>query len=193
MGYGHTPYGHGPYGGVRGFDSVVLLQQNTRFLELDYAPHTGFGDDYNTSVKFTIDQPDGLGFPSWSGGPRNTEHDHVNGDGLSIQYHGKLPRTLEFQASFDNEYELENLESLIGTQATLRYRQGLTRRVGGVEEEIAGIMYLALPETYLRWVSNQIILEDETCEATLSFVRGYVEPAPREPIIFPESPPLPGL
>jgi hypothetical protein len=157
----------------------------------EYAPHTGFGVDYNSSVKFTIDHPDGLGFPSWAGGSKNTEHDHANGDGISIQYHGKKPWSINFMASFDNEYDLERVEEMIGTQATLRYRQGLTRRVGGIEEEIAGVMYLTLSDTYLRWVSESVLYEDGTCEALLSFVRAYVEPEPREAIIFPETPPIP--
>lgn len=152
-----------------------------------FAPHTGYGNDYNTSVKFTIQQNRDFGFPSWTGGtPKLSEHDHVNGDNFSLQYHGHAPRRWEIRVDLESETDLDRLAAQAGqTFADLRYVVGLTRTLDGTVEEISGIHYLTLHDVFLASVTDEIVYEDGGCEATLAFIKMYVAPAPT---VWPDLP-----
>lgn len=133
------------------------------------APHTGYGNNINDSVKFTIRNPERL---VWTGGPKISEHDQLSGNGFTLQNHGQQVRRISFRVALNNEYDLEILESKSGNSwETLRYQYGLTRRTGGLAREYGGVVYLELEETFLSLVSEEISFEDGTFEATLSFIR----------------------
>lgn len=134
------------------------------------APFTGFGDDTNTSVKFGILAPDGR-VPNWSGGPRLRQHAIANSDRTVTQQTGRDPWRVTFRVEFATIAELELMDDLQGTRATLRYQHGFTKRTGGTVTNLAGINYLVLPDTLLERVDNELYEVDGHCEADLTFSR----------------------
>lgn len=113
-----------------------------------FAPFTGFGDDTNHSVKFTIEHPEQK-FPQWQGGPRLGSIEIPNSDRTIVQNMGRTPRVVTWLLSFATLEDAALMDSLQGTAHTLRYLYGITLPVGGTHEVIAGIEYLKLPDTLL--------------------------------------------
>jgi hypothetical protein len=76
---------------------------------------------------------------------------------------------------FGNFDALDQMDSQVGRTATLRYMWGVSKRVGGVKEYLAGQAYLRLDDTILLGLSDEVYEVDETCEATATFARDYRE------------------
>lgn len=136
------------------------------------APFTGFGDDYNTSIKFQIEYPS-RGFPHWAGGPKLSQHTIANSDRVVTQYHGRTPWRISLTLWLATIDELEALDGLQGRRHTLRYLWGLSKRVGGAKETILSIDYLTLPGTLLVALTDEVIAVDGVCEVTATFERSY--------------------
>lgn len=158
-----------------------------------HAPFTGFGDDPNASVKFTINQP-GRTFPLWVSSPVESRHRIANSNRVVTQTHGRDPWRITLPLEFATIDDYELMDALIGERATLRYLAGLTNRAGGETETILGTPYLALPETRLVSLGNPVSegVLGGTCEATATFERTYVPasapvfgPWPEPPFPFP--------
>lgn len=134
------------------------------------APFTGFGNDTNSSVKFGILAPDGR-VPNWSGGPRLHRLTVPHSDRTVTQNGGRDPWVVTFRCLFDTIADLELVDQLQGTRATLRYQAGMTKRAGGTVTTLQGVSYLVLPETMLDRISDETYEADGQCEATLTFSR----------------------
>lgn len=136
----------------------------------ELSPFTGFGDDTNTSVKFSIGYVSDR-IPDWSGGPRLVQHPVLHSNRTITQFGGRDPWTVTFRLWFGSIADLEALDALQGLRSTLRYRANLTRRVGGTTAMLGDVSYLVLPETLLLAVGDVEIEVDGTCEATVTFQR----------------------
>jgi hypothetical protein len=138
----------------------------------DYAPFTGFGDDYSASVKFAILHPDEM-FPQWSSAHRSSKH-AIPGSNVTVtQYHGRAPWSVTLRLYFASIDELEALDQLVGRKATLRYMWGISKTVGGYKWPIEGQNYLVLPGTILDSMSDERYEIDGPAEATVRFERSY--------------------
>lgn len=138
-----------------------------------FAPYTGFGDDYQTSAKFIILHPDTT-FPQWSSAPILTRHHVYNSNTHQVQMHGREMWRVSLRLMFESVEELEFFDAFVGSSATLRYRAGLGKKVGGVRESIHGVDYLKLENTILSDVSDERYEIDGPCEVTATFERGVV-------------------
>lgn len=136
----------------------------------ELSPFTGFGDDPNTSVKFRLQRSAGR-LPDWRGGPRLTQFVVPHSDRTITQHGGRDPWTVTFRLWFASVDDLELLDSLQGSRSTLRYRAGLTRRVGGTVSMLGDVAYLVLPETLLMSVGDAAIEVNGACEAPVTFQR----------------------
>lgn len=90
--------------------------------------------------------------------------------------------------------DLEALDDVVGSTATLRYFHGITKSVGGVRETIpaAGIPYLKLTGTRLVSLGNESYDVGGACEADAVFERIYVAPAAYVEPEWPDAPaPIP--
>lgn len=154
----------------------------------ELSPFTGFGDDPNTSVKFRLQRSAGR-LPDWRGGPRLTQFVVPHSDRTITQHGGRDPWTVTFRLWFATVADLELLDALQGSRATLRYRAGLTKRVGGTVTMLGDVAYLVLPGTLLAVLSDVVVEVDGSCEATATFERPYVALAVPEPPVFPPPPP----
>lgn len=136
------------------------------------APFTGFGDDTNTSVKFGILAERGTGtVPNWNGGPRLRQWAIANSDRTITQQTGRDPWRVTFRVEFESIAEMELMDNLQGTRATLRYQHGMTKTAGGTVATLAGVTYLILPDTLLERLEDETYEVDGHCEAAVTFSR----------------------
>lgn len=154
-------------------------------------PFTGFGDDPNWSVKFSIQgQPGSV--RDWDSKPRTAVLTPATGNRTIRQRRGRDPWSIEVELLFDSSDELEALDALVGTKATLRCRWGTYKRMGGALEMIGSDAYLALPDTYLASLDEHtgyINSPGGRRKATARFERDYIDPAPFTPPVWPPAPP----
>ncbi len=136
----------------------------------NYAPYTGFGDDYTVSVKFAILHPENT-FPQWSSSARMSEHTIRNSNKTVTQFHGRNSYELTIPLYFASIDDLEAMDFLVGRSATLRYIYGISKRIGGARETISGQNYLTLPNTILWSISNEQYEINGPCEASVTFRR----------------------
>lgn len=138
----------------------------------DYAPFTGFGDDTNSSVKFTI-LYDGRVVPWWQGGqPEIQQWKVVNGGGRTITQVGDPdPWIITLALEFEDRADYHLLEAVGGLRATLRYRFGITNDAGGTVQTLQGVRYLTLPDTLLMGLSKAEGEPDGVCTADATFQR----------------------
>lgn len=134
------------------------------------SPFTGFGDDPNTSVKFSI-VTDGGRIADWAGGPKLSFHPIANSDREPTQYHGRKPWTLTCLLLFDTLDDLEALDALQGRRATLRYAWGVTKRAGGEPTMILSDRYLTLPDTMLVSLDVEATYRSGQAKALATFRR----------------------
>lgn len=167
----------------------------------ELSPFTGFGNDPNWSVKFGIRQ-ERASLPQWESPAALPVFDMPNPTGGPVrrvgQHMGRLPRQVSWRLWFDSQDDLDRMDAMVGTRATLRYLSRLTSTVGGSVEVIGAVSYLALPGTKLLALSDIERYVDGTCEATATFERPYVAPVVPEPPVYPPPPvpiplPLPSL
>ena len=137
-----------------------------------YAPWTGFGDDYRTSVKFALLHPEDM-FPQWTSNPVLSRHHIRNSNKTITQYHGRTPWTVSLRLMLASIDDLELLDGVVGQIATLRYIYGISKRVGGTKEHLLGGTYLKLPDTLLEALSDEAYEIDGPCEVTATFSRTY--------------------
>ena len=142
----------------------------------DYAPYTGFGDDYTVSVKFAILHPDNS-FPQWSSASRMSEHSIRNSNKTVVQFHGRAPYEITLPLYFASIDDLEEMDAVVGRSATLRYIYGISKRIGGAKQTISGQNYLTLPNTILWSISNEQYEINGPCEASVTFRRSYSDTA----------------
>jgi len=142
----------------------------------DYAPYTGFGDDYTVSVKFAFLHPDNS-FPQWTSSARMSEHSIRNSNKTVSQFHGRAPYEITLPLYFASIDDLEALDELVGRSATLRYLYGISKRIGGARETISGQNYLNLEHTILWSISNEQYQINGPCEASVTFRRSYSDSA----------------
>lgn len=136
-----------------------------------HATFTGFGDETNTSVKFRIVAPGGR-IAGWSGGAKLRKLEIPHSDSQIIQVGGREERTISLRVHFASVADLEMMDDLQGTRATLRYRANRTKKAGGYLETLQdGVTYLVLPDTLLEQVSDETYQVFGPCEATLTFSR----------------------
>jgi hypothetical protein len=136
-----------------------------------YAPFTGFGDDPNTSVKFTIMLP-GETMPDWSGGPRLRQKKIPGSSRVNIRNTGRDPYIVTFLLDVDSLEEYEALDRMQGVEATLRYAWGITKPVGGHYESIQNVGYLAIPNVRLMQLSDPVV-DVETYSTSATFLKPY--------------------
>ncbi len=139
------------------------------------APFTGFGDDTNASIKFTIWAPSGR-TANWQGGARLNTFAIPHSNRTITQHSGMNEWTISLPVLVDSVEDLDMLDALQGRRATLRYERVLTKRVGGTIENMQGVSYLTLPDTLLVQLSGESYEPDGPCEAVLTFSRP-VEPS----------------
>ena len=120
----------------------------------DLSPFTGFGDDTNTSVKFSISAPGGV-VPLWTLEPRGTKLPVPHSNRTIIQASGLGEWSVTFRVEVDTTDELELLQALQYQRATLRYRHRVTNNPGGTITTLQGVSYVVLPDTLLDRVSNE--------------------------------------
>lgn len=154
-------------------------------------PYTGFGDDPNWSVKFHV-LVDGEFAPDWESGLRMAFLTPATGNGEITHRRGRDPLEISFRLWIANAEDYERLDAMVGRRATLRYGWGVTRTMGLASETIQDAQYHRLPDTMLVSLSKAAIEGDGTREATATFRRTYVDPAPFVPPVWP-SPPQPVL
>lgn len=153
-------------------------------LDNAYAPLTGFGDDYRTSAKFTLMQPEDT-WPEWVSEPILSNHPVSGSHTVNTQQHGRRPWSLSVTLRFATITELDRFDALVGRRATLRYLYGISKRAGGTRWAHDGYNYLILPETLLSSIDNERLFNDGHCEARVTFERLFV---PRPAYVEPEWP-----
>lgn len=136
-------------------------------------PHTGFGDDFDTAIKFMlIRNPQSDPEHSWDAGtPRITTFTIRHSNDVIFQNDGRDPYEMTVRLWFPDVAALEAMTSAQGATATLRYAWGITDTVGGSLETIAGRAYLALPETQLVSLTERMLAHGKPPAATATFRR----------------------
>lgn len=141
-----------------------------------YAPYTGFGYDYQTSVKFGILWPES-NFPTWTSKPILTRKMVGNSGDYHTQFHGREPWNCTFRLLFGSIEEVEFFDAMVGQEATLWYRAGLGKSLDGTRRAIGGVDYLVLPFTTLDDINNETYEFDGHCEVSASFTHPYGDSA----------------
>ena len=141
-------------------------------MRTPFAPFTGFGDDINTSVKFTINQP-GDRLPQWVSPAILSAHRIANSNRTVRQRHGRGAWTWVAELSFGSAEEFDKLDAMVGYSATLRYIEGITNRAGGHHETIVSTRYLTLPDTTLLSLSGEADEVNGEYVARAMFERQY--------------------
>lgn len=135
------------------------------------APHTGFGDDPETAIRFAIQRESGYRVADWSGGPRLSVK--TIGSSVAIRNMGRDPYRVTWTLRLPDRAQFARLDAAQGTSATLRYPYGVTRDLDGDHERIAGVDYLILPATRLLTIGEPVIQADGQVEVTATFLRPY--------------------
>jgi hypothetical protein len=136
------------------------------------SPHTGYGDEPATSIKFVHFTGWRDPMPNWQGGaPKLSNHAIGNSDDEVVQYHGKQPWTLTLRMWFATLNDLELMDAVTGRPSTLRIRWGLVNRAGGHKATIGSTDYLVLPDTLLVSLTNRETPTLGFPEATATFRR----------------------
>ncbi len=133
-----------------------------------HAPHTGFGYELNTSVKFRLLRVSGA-VPNWTGAPRIHQFTIPNSDRVITQRSGRTPYQATFRLWFDDSAHLSALDAMAGYRASLWYVWGITVQMGGVLDSIAGVDYLRLDDVLLVNVDTDDVNPNGTAEATVTF------------------------
>lgn len=135
-------------------------------------PHTGFGDEPNTSIKFMMIRRGNDPDYGWQGGtPRiNTFSIRHSNDGIS-QHDGFDPYVMTVRLWFPDRASLLAMTAVQGAAATLRYNAELTEAIGGEIVTIAGRRYLELPEVELVSLTDRITPRQTPPEAVATFRR----------------------
>lgn len=138
----------------------------------DLHPFTGFGDDTNSSVKFTP-LLGRNGFPDWEGGdPRMEQRPIVLSSRTNTQVWGYDPYVITIHVEFANRTAVDLMRAVRGTRATLRYIDGITTRIdGAVVPGLGGVKYLTFPDTLLLKMAGVVNVVDDIWEADLTFQR----------------------
>lgn len=139
-------------------------------------PFSGFGDDTNSSVKFSLVSDRGV-IADWAYTPTINEHAIPHSGRVVTQYGGQRALELETGLLFDDPHSFDIFNALQGQQATLRYAYGLTSDAGGTAVAgLGGVLYLTLPETLLFRVAKVRRYRDGHVACSATFKR-TVEPS----------------
>jgi hypothetical protein len=163
--------------------------------EPSYAPFTGFGDDTNWSVKFSILAGTGGQVAEWQGGDQIVSRFRIANSGREVaQRFGFSPWEWTVRLEFASLDDQMLLAHMAGTEQTLRYLDGLTMPLDGVPETLLDVQYLSLPGTELVGIAASPFdpVRGGPREAMATFRRPYVAPVMPERPPWPE-PPFPGF
>lgn len=152
---------------------------------------TGFGDDPNWSVKFGIRRK-GSTLPDWDSKARRAQLVPATGNDIITQVRGRDPWVGSFRIWSPCAEDLDRLDAMINTRATLRYVAGRSRRAGGSVQTIEDRQYLVYPGTMLMDLTEVDQEPNGQWEATAAFMRPYTAPPVFVPPVWPPAP-YPGV
>lgn len=133
------------------------------------APHTGFGYQFNTSVKFMTITGRGEPLPDWTGGPQINQFRILGSGRMQTQRGPRMPYELAVRLWLPDAREVEELHLMQGREASLWLYWGITKTLGGALESIAGIDYLRLDDVMLLSVQDDGTLEYGVNQVSVTF------------------------
>ena len=135
-------------------------------------PHTGFGDEPNTAIKFMLIRRGNDPEYGWQGGEARVNTFSIrHSNDLVTQYDGMDPYVMTARLWFPDRASLLAMTAVQGTSATLRYNAELTENIGGDIVTIAGRTYLELTGVQLVSLTDRITPRQTPPEAVATFRR----------------------